>query len=276
LFGGLARRNDGSLDLQLAKLGLLAPNGPNAVDAPAPSQDAIDLAYWLAGLSLAPLRDAIEAKGGRGFGLGRQWWLDAPATDLLPAQTVYGVPLLAACSPESVPAEHNALSFAACWLAVRALPRFAQVRLDFEARLTRLLAVEHALWQLAAAHGGPSDRIPYALRFRALGWFWAPEAHNPALDGCALCLRCGELIPPAVTGRPRRASPPRCTHCAKDPPSARTWPDHAIAPDGHGTWWLHCQAGSCDGFFVGGRNQFFCEEHDSSRLTASKRESRNP
>ena len=69
-------------------------------------------------------------------------------------------------------------------------------------RLTFLLAIEAWLWQLAFSHGGPTERLPYAFRRRALTLFWSPEAHAPGKDGCGLCIRCGSAILPACTGRP--------------------------------------------------------------------------
>ena len=61
----LASRQDGSLERELKKLSLTGTRGPNPIDAPEPSADAINLAYTFAGLSLPPLRRAIEANGGR-------------------------------------------------------------------------------------------------------------------------------------------------------------------------------------------------------------------
>jgi hypothetical protein len=143
-----------------------------------------------------------------------------------------GIPLLAACSPETVPADRNALDRATRWLVALELKPLGQVRADISARLTRLIAIEHWLWQLAAAYGGPADRIPYAFRLRALAWFWTPDAHAPGLDANAVCIRCGEIVPPTTTGRPRRKAPPLCAHCAKERPAARTWLERAVAPDG--------------------------------------------
>jgi hypothetical protein len=277
-FGELARRRDNSLDRELEKLKFLGAGGPNALDAPTPSDDAIDLAYAFARLSIPPLRAAILEGGGRILVAGGVWWLAAPevtetemasGVPALPDETPYGIPLLAACSPEAVPAEHNALAVGSRWLVARNLDPLQQLRQDFSARLTRLIAVEHRLWQLAGAHGGPSDRIPYAFRFRTLERFWTPSAHAPGLDACTLCLRCGDLISPSATGRPRRALPPLCAHCAKEPRATRQWPDHAVAPDGPGRWWLTCCA--CRNLFVAQRQARRCPECRLSAISPGRR-----
>jgi hypothetical protein len=179
--------------------------------------------------------------------------------------------LLAACSPDTIPADRNALVYASRLLVARQHPLFVGAQGDFATRLTRLLALETDLWKLASKHGGRTDRLPYALRLRALGWFWTPEAHAPGLDPCTLCIRCGELIPPTTTGRLRRTSPPRCPHCSKEPPAARRWPTHAIAPDAPGTWWLRCEVEGCDNPFVGQRHERLCDQHDPRRLTRRSR-----
>jgi hypothetical protein len=277
-FGEFERRRAGSLERELRKPGRM--RGPNPLNAPTPSGEAVDLAYVFARLSIPPLRAAIEESGGRIVVPGGLWWLGAPEVTeeemtsgipALPKETPYGIPLLAACSPETVPAEHNALDFAARWRVAREINQLQQVQQDFSARLTRLIAIEQQLWQLAATHGGPSDRIPYAFRLRALASFWTPNAHAPNLYAYALCLRCGDLIPPSTTGRPRRESPPLCAHCVKDPDSARQWPEHAVAPDGPGTWWLTCAA--CENLFVGRRQARRCPRCRSSAISPSKRRS---
>jgi hypothetical protein len=277
-FRTLAGRDDDGLKREVEKLGRLNRAGPNPIDAHAPSREAIDLAYAHARLSLAPLRKAIEGLPGRPEADGGDIWLAAPERrttpgqiPALPAETMWGIPLLAACSPETVPADRSALVRAWRWLVARQHRVFIQVREDFAARLTRFLALETVLWQLAAAHGGPSDRLPYAFRFWALSWFWTPAAHQPGFGACAICIRCGVLIPPTATGRPRRTSPPRCTHCAKESPSARAWPERAIAPDGPGEWWLPCQVAGCDKLFAGWRNEPRCDQHDPSRIARRRR-----
>ena len=276
--GELAGRQDGSLERELKKLGLTGTRGLNPPDAPEPSADAINLAYTFAGLSLRPLRRAMAANGGRYEAGGGDLWMVAPeiseqelATGIpeLPPQTPAGIPLLAACSPESVPADRNALDRASRWLMVCQGNSLEQIRADFSARLTRLILIEHNLWRLASAQGGPADRIPYAFRYCLLAWCWTPEAHAPGLDACALCIRCGDIIPPTTTGRPRRKSPPLCSRCAKDPPSARTWPAHAVAPDGPGEWWLICDG--CGNFFAARRQARYCRGCKSSAVTPSRR-----
>jgi hypothetical protein len=268
-FGELARRPDDALQRESEKLGLLVANGPEAIDAPTPSPEAVEIAYTLAGLSLPPLREAIEAHAGRAHALGGRWQLIPPETDRLPEQTTYGIPLLAACSPDAVPPQHNALTFAARWLTARAHKRLVQMRPEFAALLTLLLAVEHALWDLTAAHGDPANRIPCAFRLRALTWFWTPDAHAPDLSACTLCIRCGDFIPPTRLGRPRTESPPFCAHCVKDRKEWPHWPKQAVAPESRGKWWLECA--TCHTFFVGSGQARRCGRCKSSATTRSRR-----
>jgi hypothetical protein len=121
VFHELASRQDGSLERELRKRQLLGTRGPNVVNIPAPPGDAIDLAYVLARLSIPPLRIAIEKHGGRIRVQGGIWWLVPPemseaetSTGVpgLPNETPAGIPLLAACSPEAIPAERDALDVA--------------------------------------------------------------------------------------------------------------------------------------------------------------------
>jgi hypothetical protein len=134
-------------------------------------------------------------------------------------------------------------------------------------RLASVLAYEETLWALAAEYGGCSPRIPYAFHFNALEWFWSPDAHKCGELVPANCLRCGVTwLPHGQIG-----SPPRCPKCAKERPEAREWPSHAIAPHIRGEWWLRCRVEGCNEVFANWRKQLYCDEHDSSRLTASKR-----
>jgi hypothetical protein len=271
VFGSLARSTQNALRVELEKIGLSGPDGPHRFDAPPPGQVAVDLAYILARRSLPPLAKAIRSGGGQAAAHNGEWWLREPATDVLPHESIHGIPLFAACSGESVPPEHNGIDWSVRWQVERRLEAFQQIRRHLAARLTELLATEHRLWEIAAAHGGPADRIPYAYRYRALQWFWEPDAHAPGLDAFAVCLRCGELIWPRRTGRPRRASPPLCAHCSSEPPGARRWPTHAVAPDGRGTWWLTCLVPGCENVFVGHGQARRCPECRSSSTTPSKR-----
>jgi hypothetical protein len=269
--GELARRKDGSLQREIARFGLGGPRGPNRLRLPEPSRPALELAVFLADLSLARLR-ARSADGGRV--VVWNWTLQFPSEETPPSETrrlvemglPLGLPLLAACSDESVPAEQNAFDWAARWLFARQVRAFDQVHEDFTSRLSVLLLIEHELWKYAFEAGGPADRLPYALRFRAVEWFWGPEAHASGLDGFSLCMRCG------VPFRPRRviSSPPRCAHCAKEPISSRDWPAHAIAPNGRGDWWLECQAG-CGMAFIGRRHAKRCLRCRLSKITPSRR-----
>jgi hypothetical protein len=192
-----------------------------------------------------------------------------PKTDALPVQACWGLPLLAACSPEN---KSNALDEIARLVYWLGLPEFEPHHRAFRLLLAEALAAELGLWIEAARYHGPSPRIPYAFQFLALEWFWTPEAHAKDLRAPALCLRCGAMWFPYR----KIKSPPRCEHCSSEEAKAREWPAHAVAPDVRGKWWLRCQAEGCKAVFVGRRNQLRCEQCDSSRRTASKRSPLRP
>lgn len=211
---------------------------------PRPSVQAEALAVELAKRSLEPLRRA------------QQWftvdngWEVGPPRDLQPANL--GLPLLMSSSPETV-------FGAGHLLYARRLMPFSQVHTNFTERLSRLLIAENWLWGVAAKHNGPSSKLPYAYRVQAVEWFGGASV--------SMCLRCGWIVLHQRTTE----LPPRCPRCAKEPPAAREWPRHAVAPAERGTWWLNCQAEDCSLAFVGRRNQVRCPSCRTSRTTRSKR-----
>jgi hypothetical protein len=228
-------------------------------DAP-PTPGAWQLGAELAAESLEPLARALERTGLTAIGEG--WRVDAP-TELTSETASMGVPLLGSCSTD-------ALYVASRLRQGAELPGFTPLHEDFRVRLARFPSYEALLWDLAAAEGGPSHRVPYAFAFYALEWFWDPEVH--ALDRIEIpCLRCGRPINPR---RPLKlTAAPRCPHCAKESPKARTSPAHALAPDGRGRWWLLCRAEGCSNAFVGRADQLRCPHCRSSRTTPHKRKS---
>jgi hypothetical protein len=222
------------------------------------------LAYELARLSLGPLRAAL-VDGGGGAITAQGWTLVPPSINDLPPQAGWGLPLIAACSPES---ETNALDHVAHLVDGLDNRELRPYHDAFRVRLAEAISIELRLWIVAAEHAEWSPRIPYAFQFLALEWLWSPQAHARDLLAPAVCLRCGTMWFPY---RPIR-SPPLCEHCRDESAKVRAWPAHAIAPDLRGQWWLRCQAEGCEAAFVGRRNRLGCDEHDSSRLTASKRQ----
>src|SRR5205814_1982202 len=82
----------------------------------------------------------------------------------------------------------------------------------------RVLTVEHELWRIAFEAGGPTDRIPYALRVAGTEWcFGLPRSDRDQL----LCATLG-----AIPVRPRRlgvgAAPPGPTSSASRPSAGPT------------------------------------------------------
>lgn len=231
---------------------------PHRLSGARPSTEARHLAHWLAESSLEPLRRAFAAGGATRFGND---WNSSPPHEIRTEWRWLGVPLLAASSAEAI--------FAALHMfSARGDAPITPVRDNLSARLTDFLMYEDWLWDLAAAHGGPSRRIPYPFAFDALECFWSPAVH--ILDHAhTLCLRCGLLVLPKK--RAPVLSPPRCSHCAKEPLVARAWPPHAIAPAERGTWWLRCLAEGCTNAFVGRAQTRRCMGCRASRITATKR-----
>ena len=148
--------------------------------------------------------------------------------------------------------------------------RLAVERARYGRERTRLIQIEHWLWEQAEAFGGPVDRMPYAYRLMLLIIAWHPDAHEPP-GAWTLCIRCGELL-----YRARRSfkTVPRCARCMKETPKQREWPTHALAPHDRGMWFLQCQYPNCDIAFTGPRQAKLCPEHTSSRLPPARRLSR--
>lgn len=163
----------------------------------------------------------------------------------------------------------GALSAHACYVMSRVrvaheLVPFNPERRQLARNLSAILFWEHYLWHIAAAEQGAiAKEIPYAYRYRALGWLWHPDAHH-AQRAYTLCLRCGALL----ERKKRPSDNPSCSHCAKNPGK---WPEHAIAPAGRGTWWLTCQHPGPAHIFLGRAQARHCDEHRASRMTPSKR-----
>jgi hypothetical protein len=141
-------------------------------------------------------------------------------------------------------------------------------RARYASQQTELIRVEHSLWELAAEHGGPTDRVPYAYRLVLLAMAWRPIAHQASGGAWTLCVRCGALL-----HRSRSfSSLPRCGACMKETAKQREWPAHAIAPHSHGTWLLGCQYPGCESVFEGPRHRRRCDEHTSSKLSPKRRQ----
>jgi hypothetical protein len=245
---------------------LSARHGPNVWSAKGPSDDAVGLACELALGSLAALRSLI---GRRPITTAQGWRLHRPPLDVLPPQAGWGLPLIAACTPEHV--TDNALDELAHLVdGLDDQAGLVAFQDNFRVRLAEAIQVELELWVRAAADGGLSPRIPYAFHFFALEWFWSPAAHAPGLRAPALCLRCGAMWYPSR----RIGAPPRCAHCNNEDAKTRAWPTHAIAPDLRGLWWLRCQYEGCETAFVGQRHRHHCDEHISARLSHRQRRPR--
>jgi hypothetical protein len=135
---------------------------------------------------------------------------------------------------------------------------------------TKLIKLEHWLWEQIGLHGALQNRIPYAFRQLLLVAAWHPAAHEPPTGAWTLCLRCGDLL-----HRKRRTftTLPRCPRCMKATTAQREWPPHALAPHGPGTWLLRCQSPDCDQAFEGLRHRKLCPQHTSSRLAPATRRS---
>lgn len=248
---------------------LSAPTRPWASRYVPPSSLAWRLARELTWGSLEALHNAIAAEGGT---VGLQI-LDSIELHLVAPPRQIGrtfLPLLQACSPEEVSPEHNAIDYLARWLAATRNKLFQQELAPLYRSLSALLIVEDYLWQFAAASGGPSPRMPYALRFQALQRLWSSDVSSPRQPVPTLCLRCGDAWVPLRA----IAAPPRCRGCAKEPAHARQWPPHAVAPDNRSAWWLSCQAAECSDVFRGPRQARYCPAHRLSNITPGRRSRR--
>ena len=132
---------------------------------------------------------------------------------------------------------------------------------------TRLIRLEHWLWEWVAAYDALADRMPYAHRVMLLIAAWHPSAHAPP-GAWTLCIRCGDLL---YRKQGTFTTWPRCTACMKETPRQREWPRHALAPHDRGTWFLRCQYPECEMVFTGPRHRKLCPEHTSSRLPPRRR-----
>ena len=233
-----------------------------------PSSEARQLAAELVRLSIGPLGTALADLGGmtvRSTGLVLRAPTDALETGAIETIRAYeriGLPLLGRCSEQ------------AGWdilptLVASRQPRFEHRADRIAAALTNVVHLEDHLWSLASARGGPSRQIPYAFRYQALEWLSMPDM-QAAVGREALCLFCGIIF--RRRGRPKGG--PRCPSCAKQPPRARTGPDHAVAAAGKATWWLRCQTDGCPNRFVGPMQRLRCPDCTTSRISPRKRRPR--
>jgi hypothetical protein len=254
----ISRVDDHEIERIAERLGLGTERGPHRLRASSPSSDSGTQAAIQAAQSIGPLTTALAALGALTFGAG--WTTHKPMSET-PEGAGIGLPLLGMCSTESVVA-------ATSMLVARQLPKFAPVHTSLDVRLTHFLGFESLLWDLSAEYGGPTPRLPFAYRYRAIEWFWSPDTHRHR-DAVAICLRCGDQYHPH---RPPKAdSEPRCPWCAKEPPKARRWPKHAVAPAERGTWWLRCQAPDCATPFRGRAQARHCRECSTAGTTPSQR-----
>jgi hypothetical protein len=233
--------------------------GPHHLNAIRPTAAAIVLATRLAEQTITPLTAALRGRD-HPLVIGNGWHIGEPVMDI-GVGADFGIPLLGACSVEAM------IAFSRMRIATEH-ESFEQVKDDLSIRLTGLIAAEHVLWDLASKHGGPSPTLPYAYRYRALEWLWAPNASRRG-DGVGLCLRCGTTIRRKLAPR----VDPRCPHCAKESRTARVWPDHAIAPAEQGTWWLRCNTAGCSNAFVSSAQARRCPYCKTARITPVRRRS---
>jgi hypothetical protein len=250
---------DDHIDLVAAELGLAGPRGPQANIAPREPQAARRLAVQHAEDALPRAARELRAYGLRTIGLVP--WpveLDDPQLDREAADI--GLPLLGALAP-------TALHAATRLIFASRLPKPPKDRPRLLAVLTEILLEEIDLWRTAAAAGAQSRQIPYTYRRLLIEWFWNPAAHQARTAYC-LCLRCG--TPLHTHGHYRTGQhEPRCTPCMKE--ADRSWPDHALAPAGRGTWWLRCSRDNCAAVFEGQRNRRLCDRHQLRKVTPSQR-----
>jgi hypothetical protein len=251
----------------------LAPFAQTKLTWPEPSPEAWRLAIEQASDALPLARRELELYGHRDgsdlrSGTEREagnrpqpYDATSPFTD---AGLAVGLPLVEAINP--VLFEH-----VQHWVAARAQTRKADrtgkpaplryADPKFRAHLANALTQESTYWSFA--QGGPLEIAPYAFRYSATRWVWHPDIHSGA-RAQGICLRCGTLItrdrPPTVD--------PLCPHCMSET-HRRTWPNHAIAPAGQGTWWLRCQRAGCT--YKGRAQSRHCDQHKTANLTTSRR-----
>ena len=170
-----------------------------------------------------------------------------------------GIPLVLACCPQLV----GRLAYQVAGHAV------LQGKPDhplLAAQLSQTFVAEYDLWMRAGY-----ARIPYSFAYWALQHIRKARAKP---GHASLCVRCGD--PLLYYTRKRAVAAQRCRRCAKEPPAARTWPEHAVMPHTHATWWLKCQAAGCTSVFCGRRQAQRCPAHRSARLTPRRRASLVP
>jgi hypothetical protein len=260
----LARLPAVDLEGYVAELGLAEARGPHRLPLPPPRAGAVRLAKTFAEQSIQPLSQAFESRwAGVTF---RGGWKGHAPEQLLDGAAGLGLALLGACSEES-------LAAAACTIVAVEAYRgnedpFVKVRSQLRTARTQFLLIETSLWDLAARHGGPAPFMPYALRFAAIEWWWAPEAHR-AQTAVSLCLRCGSIY---VPGRLPRSALPLCSNCRRTgEKDLRQWPAHAIAPAERSTWWLRCAASGCTNLFLAHRQARRCPHCRLELITPTRR-----
>ena len=148
-----------------------------------------------------------------------------------PSRIQPATPLTGLCAPRAIPAlaELLAMTFS----PKGAIPVGDQHRHNLVRQVNAFARLEANLWDMAW-EGGLPNPAPYAVRRGLARWLWRPE-----VPGTILCLRCAE--PVSYERSPKTATPRdgRCRLCARGQPD--DWPDHAIAPNRRGDWWLSCQ-----------------------------------
>jgi hypothetical protein len=253
--------SDAEIERVARELGLGTKRGPNPLPGPEPTPEAWRLARRFELQAIKPLGEALASLGGP-LTFGNGWSTDRRVEPLDEAGAI-GLPLLGSVS-------NSAMIAATHMIAASHHDSLVQVRDDLRVRLTHFLAYEDLLWELSAANGGPTARIPYAYRHRAIEWFWTASAHKYA-GATALCLRCGKLWMPRGQ---LTSETPLCTSCGNQPRIARRWPDHAIAPAERGTFWLQCEADGCKNVFLTRAQAHHCPPCETARTTPNKRPSR--
>jgi hypothetical protein len=143
------------------------------------------------------------------------------------------------------------------------LDRFSHEHRRFRLLLAEFLFTESQQWLTWVQRP-----MPYSFRYRATTWAWSPNVHGQHLSH-AICLRCGQMI-----NWSRKPSPkaPLCAHCVKERNSP--WPKHAIAPAGRGRWYLRCNQPACTVTFEGAGQRRYCDDHQLSKQTVSRRTAR--
>jgi hypothetical protein len=246
-----------------------APFDDATIELHRPTNGALAVGMALVDQAFEPLRAAVRAlearKSSPTFSVNGQEFTISEPTSPAGHHVTWMAPLALHVCPDLVRAVGDVR------IAIFDPSRGAPLKMErkrFARERTKLIEIEHELWQLAYEAGALSDRIPYAFRLTLLVWTWIPEVHD-APGAHTLCIRCGDLL-----FRKRllaTANLPRCTQCMKETPAQREWPAHAMAPHAQGTWLLRCQYPECEMVFEGPRHRKLCDEHTSSRLAPRRR-----